>query len=106
MGFIIKYCMYTQRAALKDQSRHIRISLRNGTILYREIVAADDVNTPVGTETLSVAPVFETGFNIADVYMISFMPLVRLNADKIETGWIMMNVANTSLPLRPIRIPS
>jgi hypothetical protein len=98
---VIKYIGYTRYVNLNPLRNHIRVQLKNGTVHYRELVGCDDVNTPPGTETLTVDTPFTTGFSINDVYIISFMPLCRLESDSVEIGYTTMHVGSMSLALRP-----
>jgi hypothetical protein len=62
--------------------RDIRILLRDGSILYRRIMAADEEDSR--TELLRVDPPFQKSFMPEDVLRISYMSLMRLADDVVE----------------------
>jgi len=100
---IVMLVQFTRYAWPHPYRKHIRIQLKSGEILYREVAGADDVNSPVNTETLTVTEAFPNQISPSEVHMISFMPLARLASDSIEIGWETMTVANTTLPIRPVQ---
>lgn len=98
---IIAHQAYTRYVDMHPLRNHIRVQLLDGSVHYREIVGADDVNTPAGTETLTVSPAFLTGFAVDQVRLLSWMPLCRLESDIVEFSYITMHVANAGLSLHP-----
>ncbi len=65
--------------ALASNQRDLRIELWNGTVLHRRITA---VSTPsAGVERLSLDSAIATGFQSADVRLVSFIVLCTQDAD-------------------------
>ena len=64
---------------IRANRRDLRIELINGTILYRRITAAVDLNPT--TERLQITPALPGGFSAANVASCSFMALCCQDAD-------------------------
>jgi len=101
---LIKKIGYTKYVNLNSLRAHLRIQLKNGTIYYRQIVGNDDINTAPGTEVITVDTPYPVQFEPTDIKFASFMPLCRLDSDSIELSWVTMTVANTTLPIRNIKV--
>jgi len=81
---VIGRIRYTQMLFVNPQFRHVALFRTNGEVLLRRIVNAQEVT---GGEwiTLDAALGFDgTG---ADFDRVSFMPLCRLAADRVEIEW-------------------
>jgi len=62
--------------------RDIRIKLANGTIVYKRITNAAEVD--IDTETITIDSSFGSVLQPADFKLISFMRLMRLDDDEVE----------------------
>lgn len=72
---------FTAAGGPRDGRNDIMIELMDGTRIYRHIVAS---TTDGEIETLGLSEDFTTGFNVEDVFRISFLALSRLDQDAIE----------------------
>ncbi|MCU4601855.1 hypothetical protein [Acinetobacter ursingii] len=79
--FDIQWCGYTRFARGQLGRQDIQIILKNGTILYRRITSATEVDA--ATERLAVDQNFPTQINPNDIFRISFMNLCRLSNDTV-----------------------
>ena len=77
----IQWCGYSRFALNQLGRQDIRVQLRDGTVLYRRITAAAEINT--STERLELDQAFNALINIKDIVRISFMSLCRLSSDNI-----------------------
>lgn len=92
----VDFCNYTKQVGQDIGRRDIRIKLYDGTILYRRITASEEVSASIERLTIDSAP----GLTIspADVAVISFMTLSRLDGDAAELLW--WTHQNTEVALR------
>lgn len=77
----IQWCGYTRFARGQLGRQDIQIILKNGTVLYRRITSATEVDS--STERLAVDQNFPTQINPNDIFRISFMSLCRLSNDTV-----------------------
>ena len=77
----IQWCGYTRFALNQLGRQDIRIQLRSGTVFYRRIAAAAEIDST--TERLELDQPFTTQINTQDIIAISFMSLCRLSSDNI-----------------------
>ncbi len=80
---------YTRFLTNAINRRDIRVQLTDGSVFYRRITAAADNNT---YETLTINADFGVLIAPADIVMISFVELHRLNSDAIEFSWPTINL--------------
>lgn len=81
--------------------RDIRIELRSGTVYYRRITASTEVSTTV--ERLTINSALGAGVDKDDIVLVSFMRLVRLDADSAEIAWWKWDVAEAAVIVREMR---
>jgi len=77
----IQWCGYTRFALGQLGRQDIQIILKNGTVLYRRITSASEVDS--STERLAVDQNFSTLINPGDIFRISFISLCRLSNDTV-----------------------
>lgn len=77
----VQWCGYSRFGFGQLGRQDIQITLRNGTVLYRRIVAATEMSD--STEYLEVDQAFGSMLQVNDVLNISFMSLCRLNTDTV-----------------------
>lgn len=87
----------------KTGRRHIRIELRDGTLIYRRILGATGVDR--ATERLSLDSAVGVELTTANVLRISWLQLVRSASDDIEVDHTtdVDGIARASLMLRAVR---
>lgn len=78
----VEWSGYTQHHAMAVGRRDIRIELYDGTVYYRRILTSIEMDE--NTERLGIDTAIPVLVNVADVAMISFMTLARLDADAVE----------------------
>lgn len=78
--------------------RDLRIELVDGTIFYRHIMSATEVSSTV--ERIEVDTSFGRTITAADIRLISFMALGRLDADAAEISWWKYDTAESALNVR------
>lgn len=81
--------------------RDIRIELRNGSVYYRRITQSVEVDAD--TERLTINSALGVTVTAADIALVSFMHLVRLDADAAEIAWWTWDVAQAALTVRGTR---
>lgn len=101
VSFDIVNIGYARLIASGEGWRDLRIALRDGTLLYRRILAATEISESVERLTLDAAPGLE--INPADIRLISFLQWSRLDADLIEMQWHTSAVVESRLPVRRIK---
>lgn len=94
----VEHCQYVKQVNGAIGRRDIRIELIDGTVFYRRIVAASELDAD--TERLQVDSAFGQTINPGDIRMISFMALVRLEADAVELRWWTWEHAEAALTVR------
>ncbi|WP_151979773.1 hypothetical protein [Acinetobacter guerrae] len=77
----IQWCGYTRFARGQLGRQDIQIILKNGSVLYRRITSATEVDG--STERLAVDQSFASQINPTDIFRISFMSLCRLSNDTV-----------------------
>ena len=78
----VEWCGYALYGFKSRNRRHVRIKLRNGAVLYREITAADVVGS---TELLTLdQPLSPAVVAVGDFGLISFIALCTLASDDVE----------------------
>ena len=99
----IQWCGYTRFAQKQLGRQDIQITLKNGTILYRRITAATEVNST--TERLAVDQLFTSQINVTDIFNISFISLCRLSNDTLTFEHINDSdgIAKASVTWRGVR---
>jgi len=81
---VIERIRYTQMLFVNPQFRHLALFRINGEILLRRIANAQEVT---GAEWLTLDAALGFDGSNADFDRISFMPLCRLAADRVEIEW-------------------
>lgn len=97
----VEHCGYTLLIDEDINRRDIRIELHNGTVFYRRITASVEVSATV--ERLSIDADLDQLVAPADIRSVSYMALVRLEADAAEIAWSRWDVAQSSLTTRGAR---
>ncbi|ENU32454.1 hypothetical protein [Acinetobacter parvus] len=78
----VQWCGYT-RFALNQLSRQdIQIILKNGSVLYRRITSATEIDST--TERLGLDQIITSQVNPKDIFRISFLSLCRLSNDTVS----------------------
>src|SRR5690606_40784480 len=85
-------------AAPAENRRDVRITLRDGTQLFRRITGA--VEHSASVERLTVDSAIATGFSAADVAQVAFLQLCRQEADVNVLRWWTAEVVRTTLEFR------
>jgi hypothetical protein len=78
--------------------RDIRIELTDGAVYYRRITSAAVISPTVERMTIDAA--LGRDIAVADVALVSFMALVRLDADQIELAYWTGDVADVAVSFR------
>lgn len=78
--------------------RDIRIELHSGTVFYRRITGMTELDDT--TERMIIDTALGQIVTVADVRLISFMALCRLDSDGVEIAWRNQEVANAIVNLR------
>lgn len=97
----VKSMQYTSLVDVNAMRKHVRIRLMTGQVYYRAITAADDLNTPAGTEKLTLDSSLPVAFP-AGYAVVSFMTLCRSDADTVEINWRTPTVADTTSQLKGV----
>lgn len=99
----IQWCGYARFAQKQLGRQDIQISLKNGTVLYRRITSATEINE--STERLAVDQSFSAQINPSDVINISFISLCRLSNDTLTFEHINDSdgIAKASVTWRGVR---
>lgn len=99
----IQLCGYTRFSFNQLGRTDIRLVLRNGSVLYRRIVLAIELDS--STERLSVDSSFSSAILAADVVMISYISLCRLSNDSVSIEHITDSdgVAKCDVTFRGVR---
>lgn len=80
--------------------RHIVIETKSGTRYYRTITAASEIDDE--TETLAIDSALGVTIQVADLKLVRFMHLVRLDSDEVEIEWYSDQIAQCSTMLRSL----
>ncbi len=99
----VRHANYALFAQGQPGRQDIRIQLRDGTVLYRRIVAASEA--PSGTEEhlqLDAALSATAATNPADIVQISYLQPCRLNQDAVEIIWHTDQLAESSAIIRSL----
>lgn len=97
----VEYSGYADQVAQGIGRRDIRIELRDGTVFYRRITASTELSPTV--ERLTIASSLGSAVDADAVALVSFLHLVRLNADGAEIQWWTWEVAEAALTVRGMR---
>lgn len=97
----VEHSGYTDQIDEDIGRRDIRIELANGTVYYRRITQCVEVDGD--TERLTINTALGVNISAADVALVSFMHLVRLNADSVEINWWARDTCEVALTVRSTR---
>jgi hypothetical protein len=97
----VEHCGYTLLIDEDVNRRDIRIELNDGTVFYRRITASVEVSAAV--ERLSIDADLDQLVEPAQIRSVSYMALVRLEADAAEIAWRRWDAAEASLMTRGAR---
>lgn len=92
----VGYARYVGASSIR---RDVRLVHRNGTVFYRRITAAAEVDDL--EETITVDAAFPYDIDPGDV-TISFLHLVRLDSDEVAIDWRTSTIAEVSVSLRMV----
>jgi len=95
---LVTYSGYIDQDPGRDA---IRIALSGGAVVYAKITASTVLDAD--TEQLTISPAIPVAVTSANLECISFMPLVRFDADAVEFNWWTGEVAETSMMARTFR---
>lgn len=103
ISMLVEHTGYTRFALDEVGRRDVRIELFDGTVFYRRIVGASEVDEDV--EDLSMNAVLGVNVTPAQVRRISFMRLMRADDDdtEIRHETDVMGVAQAEITLRTVR---
>jgi len=99
---IILICKATNLPLYGEFPFRVRIEMKNGTIYYRKITGAETGDP--GKENLYLNECLGTAYNPEDFKLVSYLYLVRLNADTVEINYYGYMYNKTSLPI--MRVPA
>jgi hypothetical protein len=97
----VEHCGYTDTVAQDIGRRDIRILLIDGTAYYRRISSSVEVSANV--ERLTIDSALGALVTPDQIHSISFMDLVRLEADAAEIAWSRWDVAESAMTTRGSR---
>lgn len=78
----VQWCGYTRFALNQLGRQDIQIILKNGSVLYRRITSATEVNSE--TERLGLDQIITSQVKPTDIFRISFLSLCRLSNDTVS----------------------
>lgn len=94
----VAHTNYTLQVDSRIGRRDIRIELVDGTVFYRHITNAVEVDAD--TERLTISASLGVAVDADDIRMVSFMALGRLDGDAAELAWWRWDVAEAALNVR------
>jgi hypothetical protein len=97
----VEWAAYTLQLELDPGRRDIRIELVDGTVFYRRITGAQELDA--STERLQIDAPLGVTVPAAQVAKICFMTLARLDADAVELAYWTGNVAESATVMRSFR---
>jgi hypothetical protein len=97
----VEHCGYTDSIAQDIGRRDIRIELHTGQVYYRRITSSAEVSATV--ERLSIDSALGATITPAQIRAVSYMAVVRLDADAAEIAWSRWDVAEAALMTRGSR---
>lgn len=92
---------YTKYLADDPSRRDIRIELTNGTVFYRRVTGAAEVDA--NTERLSIDAQLGVTVTTAQIALVSFLMLMRQSSDSAEIAWFTGDAAEASATFRGFR---
>ena len=92
---------YTELVGVVSGRRDIRIKLLNGAVYFRRITSAAALSSTV--ERLTISSALGVTVQPADIDLISFMTLCRMDADAQEFSWWSGEVMETQSMLKSFR---
>ena len=81
--------------------KHTRLVLNDGTVFYRNILVATELSED--EEEIEIDSSLGQSVSISDIWIWSFMDLVRLNSDKVNIEYGNMNHAQVSIPVMGVQ---
>lgn len=97
----VEHCGYTDHISQDIGRRDIRIELHNGTSYLRRITGCAEVSGTV--ERISIDSALGAVVTPADIRSVSYLDLVRLEADSAEIAWTRWDLAESRLMTRGSR---
>jgi hypothetical protein len=97
----IEHTYYVRHMAQALHRRDIRIQLASGAVYYRRITASAEIDAT--TERLTIDSALGLIVQPADVVMVSFMAISRMDSDGVEIAYFTGDIAEASHPVRAIR---
>jgi len=94
----VDYCAYTKQYAVATGRRDIRIALASGAVLYRRITAASELSA--ATERLTIDTALGVTVQPSDIVTVSFISLMRLEADDIDIAYWTGSIAEVAPVMR------
>lgn len=94
----VQFCGLVNFAVGTPHRRDIRVELKDGTLFYRR--SSGYVAVSQSVERMTIDSAFSQLVRVADIERISWMNLVRLDGDTIETAWAHASQAETEITLR------
>lgn len=97
----VEHCGYTDTIGQDIGRRDIRIELHGGTSYMRRITGCSEVSNTV--ERISIDSTLGAAVAPGDIRSVSYLDLVRLEADAAEIAWIRWDLAESRLMTRGSR---
>lgn len=97
----VEHCGYTDTIAQDIGRRDIRIELHSGASYLRRITGCSEVSSTV--ERISINSALGAPVTPADIRSVSYLDLVRLEADSAEIAWTRWDLAESRLMTRGSR---
>lgn len=97
----VEHSNYSARVGQGINRRDIRIELLNGTVYHRRITGSAELGAD--TERLVIDSALGATVNPADVGVVCFMQLSRLESDAVELAWWKHDVVECALSVRSFR---
>ncbi|MCW0398775.1 hypothetical protein NB688_000589 [Xanthomonas sacchari] len=87
-------------AGLAEHRKDIRIELHDGSVIYRRITAVEELSD--AQELLALDHQLDVAFRVQDVAAISFMALMRQDADVNRLNWFDHQTLQTEMTLKAV----
>jgi len=92
---------YTKRIAAGVARNDLRIEMIDGSIYFARIIGAAEVSTAI--ERLTIEAAIGVEIVPANVRVVSYLALMRLDSDGVELAWFTGDIAECAHPMRAIK---
>lgn len=97
----VEHCFYTRHLSMDPNRKDVRIELVNGTVLYRRINSA--VELDASTERLGIDSALGVTVTPSEITRISFMAFARFDSDGVELAWSHDDLVEVTANWRAVR---